>query len=268
MKTTYKVTLSALLLVGIVPMIASASAFPGHSADWDASNIGPTGTNTLDIRVATAVIEDIYGFRNFVLYDPNEDSAVPSGPTACLNYAASGPDRLWDLEDAQGDKVAAFWPGGTTGAILNLDFGNGDPATSDPGFMVTGSTVLYEGAAPTSAQPTGNPPDGAVVWNEKTGVVGSPDDTSGLGLYYINSCGWEDVANSKNAMYNSGTDNPGLVSESFRVAQTVGGELLSINTTALLISGITANAMWVLPVLATVAGASFGILRFQVTKKD
>jgi len=40
----------------------------------------------------------------------------------------------------------------------------------------------------------------------------------------------------------------------------VGGEFLSIDSTALLLAGLQTSAIWMLPVLAGVAGSAFGIL--------
>jgi len=40
----------------------------------------------------------------------------------------------------------------------------------------------------------------------------------------------------------------------------VGGELIPIDTTALMLAGIQSSAIWILPVLAGVAGSAFGIL--------
>jgi len=40
----------------------------------------------------------------------------------------------------------------------------------------------------------------------------------------------------------------------------VGGELLSIDSTALLLAGLQSSAIWMLPVLAGVAGSAFGVL--------
>jgi len=42
--------------------------------------------------------------------------------------------------------------------------------------------------------------------------------------------------------------------------RVVGGEFMSINTTALLLAGLQTSAIWMLPVLAGVAGSAFGIL--------
>ena len=44
------------------------------------------------------------------------------------------------------------------------------------------------------------------------------------------------------------------------VAPIVGGELLPIDSTALMLAGIQSSAIWMLPVLAGVAGSAFGVL--------
>jgi len=47
----------------------------------------------------------------------------------------------------------------------------------------------------------------------------------------------------------------------------VGGELLPIDTTALVIAGLQSSALWMVPTLGAVAGAGFGLLYFQVKRK-
>jgi len=44
------------------------------------------------------------------------------------------------------------------------------------------------------------------------------------------------------------------------ICPVVGGELLSIDSTALVLAGLQTSAIWMLPVLAGVAGSAFGIL--------
>jgi len=46
----------------------------------------------------------------------------------------------------------------------------------------------------------------------------------------------------------------------FLPCPVVGGELLSIDSTALMLAGLQSSAIWMLPVLAGVAGSAFGIL--------
>ncbi len=49
--------------------------------------------------------------------------------------------------------------------------------------------------------------------------------------------------------------------------QIVGGQSLAIDTTALIIAGASANAVWILPVLAGLAGAGFYLIKFRTTKE-
>ncbi len=58
------------------------------------------------------------------------------------------------------------------------------------------------------------------------------------------------------------TENPlFLVIDDFEFCNTsVGGELLPIDSTALVLAGLQTSAIWMLPVLAGVAGSAFGIL--------
>jgi len=67
---------------------------------------------------------------------------------------------------------------------------------------------------------------------------------------------------------NSGTIN-GVFSDEFEggvlesissICGVVGGELLAIDSTALVLAGLQTSAIWMLPVLAGVAGSAFGIL--------
>jgi len=44
------------------------------------------------------------------------------------------------------------------------------------------------------------------------------------------------------------------------ICSVVGGELLSIDSTALMLAGLQSSAIWMLPVLAGVAGSAFGVL--------
>ena len=50
------------------------------------------------------------------------------------------------------------------------------------------------------------------------------------------------------------------VSKDFPPPPVVGGELLSIESTSLILAGLQSSAIWMLPVLAGVAGSAFGIL--------
>jgi hypothetical protein len=48
----------------------------------------------------------------------------------------------------------------------------------------------------------------------------------------------------------------------------VAGESLSINSTALLISGLSSSAIWMVPTLAGIAGAGVYYIRTRVNNKE
>jgi len=47
----------------------------------------------------------------------------------------------------------------------------------------------------------------------------------------------------------------------------VGGELLSIDSTALMLAGLQSSAIWMLPVLAGIAGTGFYLVKFRTNKE-
>jgi len=49
--------------------------------------------------------------------------------------------------------------------------------------------------------------------------------------------------------------------------KVVGGELLPIDSTALVLAGLQTSAIWMLPVLAGVAGAGFYLVKFRMNKE-
>jgi len=53
----------------------------------------------------------------------------------------------------------------------------------------------------------------------------------------------------------------------YRVLIPVGGEIVPINTTSLLIAGLFSNPLWVLPVFAAIGAGAFAVLRHQVKSK-
>lgn len=69
---------------------------------------------------------------------------------------------------------------------------------------------------------------------------------------------------------NAGTPNvqPFQIIQDFRTQEPVAGEIIPINTTALLIAGISTSPMLVMVGLVAVASGIFTLLRFQVSQKN
>jgi len=166
-------------------------------------------------------------------------TVFPAPCTLPLGNNAGG--TIWRAEN--GDGTATIWSTTTSTETAQATFGSG----GTPAFTVTGAGSV-SAAAPT------------YDWVRKAGPV-QPDNldilTPAASPYRIAVCGYEGPSNAYFGSYIS------LFTQS-----PVAGEILPIITTALLLAGISTNAMWVLPALAVVAGSSFAVLRYQVTRKD
>ncbi len=58
-----------------------------------------------------------------------------------------------------------------------------------------------------------------------------------------------------------------IITEHEEPPRVVGGEFLPIDSTALLLAGLPSSAIWMLPILAGVAGAGFYLIKFRTNKE-
>jgi len=79
------------------------------------------------------------------------------------------------------------------------------------------------------------------------------DNTNNLGAYTAISCGVETT--TLTGLYQTPVD--------FNVNKPVGGEIMSVNTVALVIAGLTTSGIWMVPAIASVAGVGISIYKFQ-----
>ncbi len=109
---------------------------------------------------------------------------------------------------------------------------------------------------------TFGPNVGSVVSNIAHAKVSS---TNQLGV-----CGCDDNNSNGQCGEQAGggfiADLDGVSEETYFVDAPVAGEIIPIDTSALLIAGIASSSMMILPVLGVAAVAAFGILRFVVKK--
>ena len=138
-------------------------------------------------------------------------------------------------------------------------------------ITITGSSVVAD--IPFGAGVTFDPTTAGVVvanpplyW-DKDGTVadGTPDDTTDVGGvvpddYTLFVCGEDGLDFSSLGGYGTGG--------AWDIVAPVAGELIPINTTALLLAGVQANAFSVLASLAIIGAAGFGMLYFQINKKQ
>jgi hypothetical protein len=135
----------------------------------------------------------------------------------------------WDAGDASGGGETCV--GGQT-AIVGYSDG-GANTFQFPGSDVSGSDF-----------------DGSLLDNGPNSLIQNSLNSNVLGRYII------PVRVNAEGI---GTPNPNPV-------ELIGGEILSINTTALLVTGAFANAFWMLPMLAGIAGTGLYLTRSRWNK--
>ena len=100
-----------------------------------------------------------------------------------------------------------------------------------------------------------------VELNAAGNPTGNSDSTSQSGQYTMVICGFVDV--NGNAIFDGVTSEPAsILTRGFLISQTVGGEMMSIGATSLLVAGASANALWILPILG-LAGTIITIRKLE-----
>ena len=179
------------------------------------------------------------------------------GPNNIIRYQEFVPTQsgLVSIEiEIQSNNLASVNPitvnlrnGGPTGAIIgtttthtglppavstgtaHFDFGS--PIALTPGNLHTIEIEINDGSSDILwVGNTGNPYPLGASYSRFAGSLGTPSTTVDLTL------------------------------KTFFLSQVVGGELLPIDSTALMLAGLQTSAIWMLPVLAGVAGSAFGVL--------
>ena len=176
-----------------------------------------------------------------------------AGPTCVIPpvLGTGGADGLTDaflLENGAGAPSLYSIPDPTAGPSVPAVAGAEDSITVKyPPGPITATTSDGNGnGAPVFT--------GAPVWVQK-GTGGAVPALS-LGTWQFTTC-----------VVDTQIGAAGFDSDPFAVKKLVGGEILPINTTSLLIAGIFTNSYWTLLVLGAVAAGSFVILRHQLKIK-
>ena len=248
------ITAVAALLLPAQSVMASpgvgSSAQPTTPVVGGTANVGADGSaneqyNDLKYRVYDEMTA-AQGAAALLISDP-----TPGTPGSCsFNAHPVGGGRSWDL-----------WSTGA-GAPALIDMG----APSELGLMRFGdsaTTAVAEIAnfGPNTAFDAASTPN--IVWKLTGGALNDDkiDLFSPVLFWVIAVCG-DQLDN--NGVFFATTISRAL----FHTQNPVAGEILPIDTTALLIAGITSSPMWILPALGVAAGVAVALLKFQVRKQD
>ncbi len=253
-----KLSSMAILLVAVgammIPAMPSAMAMPDASIGGSSTVSDGTSTITITVGAATSAL-DVEGERIRV-YDDSKGNVGTTGASCPLpdpSATDAGVVTTWELRSSadEDDVIDFIFPVGSSSTTgLTVPFGTGvNPVTVNidaPGELSIGGVDQGAGVSVSA------------VWKEVTDNIGgtgtTAPDTSRLGFYGIYSCG--DEFSGQNQFEIDGN---------FLVQLPVGGTILPVSMSSLLIAGLSMNSMWMLPLM----GAAVGVVAlFKVKRKQ
>jgi len=243
-----KLSSMAILLVAVGAMMIPAMPFAMAMPDpTTGGNPDPSVQNSiLDIEISSAPRSSI---EELILYD----TATKPGEIDTCSLPTSTGTKAWRLVSSA-DTTKAIRMHIPTGALTGLvtaPFGTGVAAS----FSVEatgGAEITADGSDPFASGTT----TVSGTWLSVGDVAGVPS-TDRVGDYRIGTCGHE------GASLIADFDGFGL----FTVVLPIGGTIIPVSATSLVLAGISSSPLWILPLVA-IAGVSFAVLKFQVSRKD
>jgi len=230
--------------------------------------IGVGGTIQAEVGVQTPEANNLISTRIAHALDTDGNIVFPGTTALCTAQAAAGfggADEQSLLVDAANlaaiSPVSVVYPGGT-GIIQSITLNVGPTGAADIVASTKGAPVFYEADTPADGV-DGNRLFVGVV-GAIAGATGIPNAVIGVGNFVIN-CGCID--NNNNQICDGG-EPVSNDQDSYEVATPVGGEIIHVSTTALLLGGITSSPFWILSALIIGAGAGFALLNFQLDRKN
>ena len=245
------ISIMLFAVTALLTSTPSAMALPDPSIGGNTVTQNSAGTITITVGAGTPPIT---GEAIRVYDQPKADTAI-DGSCPMADPALEGV-TTWELR-ADSDttkKIDYSFPIGSVGTTsVKVNFGtgvgiSGNPVTvtvDAPGQLSIGGVFQGSGVSVLGR------------WIEVTDNAGSTGatapSTNRLGLYAVVTCGLEGAS-------------PSEVSGNLSVVKPVGGEIIPVSTTALLLAGVPTSALWLVPLAAVAAGA-FAVLRLQVYRK-
>ena len=234
----------ATLAVGYVPS-ALAMNTPNVSSDPATTVLG--GTSVIKITADASTLN--HDRSTLGMYDPDNTLALNAntigGSGNCRTGLASGPGVHWELRHLDGTTPLVFTMS-AVGDTFKVKFG------TDAGVPITDKTA---GTTVSSMN---------VKWIDTSGgsdpakydILTNPLDP--FDSYTVRACGFENVITI-------GSPTGGLYNAESQVfvAEPIGGEILAINSAALLIAGLTTSAIWMIPAVGAVAGTAVTLYKLR-----
>ena len=249
-KVTVIAAIAALVLMSGIPL-AMANPDPGIIGS-PVTIVAGTDTNI----VISAVGGGAHKGTEVTVYDqaaaPQDNDSCPvDKPGAGGNVPATV--SAWQLRNtADTQYIRYFLP---AGASLSVPFGS---LTAGSNTVVTGlggAKFTTDGSDPlTSGTATTSPV--SAKWVPVAGGPIVPANTDRVGLYRVATCGVEPPPQANPA-------TPMEAIGAFETTLQVAGEILSINTSALLLAGLSTSAVWMLPTVGAVVGTGVAVYKLR-----
>lgn len=228
-----------VLLFAAVVAISAASIMPQAMADTPNQSLlpdPPIVNNPVTITIeGKAPQAPHFGERIRVMEPGWTSGGGLAAPCTALSIAAPNSYSVWELQSG-GSPVTYTLQAGDQ---LKITFGSGGAPTV--------TLINTSGNSAVTAGP--------YTWVD-VGVGGGVHNTSQLAAYTYGSCGKDGNQAGNNFQQ----------TDEFTPVKPVGGEIIPISTTALLLAGMSTSALWLVP-LAAVAVGAFTVLRLQVNRK-
>lgn len=259
-------SITVLLAVTISLSATSAMAMPGLGQGTIPAT--PVQGQTTNLQLTGSMGSAPHTFVSVRTFEPGLGVSAPGGhaingigplPNTFFSPCTTDPTmpisdgvvKSWDLMHgtAAGTKVVAQFNIAMPFDILSISFGTGAGA----------ETVLYNGGALVAANVADAGTPDVYHW-EQIATSPSPgvrDDntnilTSGGNFYTYIDCGSEAAA------------NPAFFDDhDWATQEPIGGEILAINTAALLIAGLSTSAIWMIPAAGAVAGTAVTLYKLR-----
>ena len=179
------------------------------------------------------------------MFDPNVTvfgSNFIDGNGNCRSGPPTGGTQ-WELRHSSDLTTPVVYTMSSVGDSFKVNFGTDGIVTI---FDITGTTTVSTTSAKWVDTSGGSDP-------AKYDILTNPIDP--FDAYEPHSCGFENVG--------QGTQAPYDAEASIYVVQPVGGSIITIDATSLVLAGIFTNAFWFLPIVGVASAAGIGIYRLR-----
>ena len=241
----------------------SGIAFDDQARLWG-SNVfgGGDVSNLLEINPSDgSLINDVGQIQDAAGDDVKVEDLAYRSSTDQLFGTRTNPDNLLTIDRTtavattvgqlpNGNMHIGFAPDGTLWAVDRSNFG--DLFTVDP---ISANVITFVARSPTGElDALGVDPATGIIWVSRTNFQSLGEEVSTIdpaGNRVVVGSGLRVVADL----------------DFLPCPVKVGGELLPIDSTALMLAGLQSSAIWMLPVLAGIAGTGFYLVKFRTNKE-